>query len=224
MLFRTLDQVLGSATKVRVVRALMSVGGPVSGNEARLLAGVQSKSGMQAALDALTELGILQREETRRIQLFRINQNHDLVEPLRALFDAESSRITRLREALEKILDGGAVREHTLSIILFGSNARGDARPDSDLDLLVATEAESQIERVSEVLIDAIPAIRRRFGLRLSPLVLEKARVQERWRDGDPLMQNVLSEGRTLYGAHFHDLVEAWRDWEAPPPKTLPVR
>lgn len=210
MLFRTLDEVLGSATKVRVLRALMTLGSAVSGNEARLLAGVLSKSGMRSALDDLTELGIVEREVTRRIQLFRINRDHDLVEPLRALFDAESRRLARLREALEEILRGGAVREHTLSIIVFGSNARGDARPGSDLDLLIVTETGSQVERVLEVLIGAIPTVQHRFGLRLSPLVLEKARVLERYRDGDPLMQNVLSDGRTLYGTHFHEMVETW--------------
>lgn len=210
MLFRTLDVILGSPTKVRILRALIPLGHVVSGNEARLAAGVRSKSGMQSALDELTELGILERDDTRRILFFRVNRDHDLVAPLAALFDSESRRITRLRDALTEILDRGAVREHTLSIIMFGSNARGDARSDSDLDLLAVTEARSQVERVLQILIDGIPDIRRRFGLRASPYVLEKARVRERFRDGDPLMQNVLSEGRTLYGIHFHEMVDAW--------------
>jgi hypothetical protein len=66
------------------------------------------------------------------------------------------------------------------------------------------------VERVLEVLIDAIPGIQHRFGLRISPLVMEKARAQERYRDGDPLMKNVLSDGRRLYGTHFHEIVDAW--------------
>jgi predicted nucleotidyltransferase len=210
MLFRTLDAALGSTAKVRILRALLSLTSPVSGAELRSLSGVRSAGGMWTALGDLTELGIVEREATRRIQLFRINRDHDLVEPLRALFDAESRRLARLREVLEEILRGGAVREHTLSIIVFGSNARGDARPGSDLDLLVVTETGAHVERVLEVLINAIPAVQHRFGLRLSPLVLEKARVQERYRDGDPLMQNVLSDGRTLYGTHFHEMVETW--------------
>lgn len=210
MLFRTLDEVLGSTAKVRILRALLTQHSPVSGSEARALSGVRSQGGLWAALDELTALGILERDETRRIRFFRINRDHDLVEPLRALFDIESRRILKLREALQEILDTGAVRGHTLSIIMFGSNARGDARPASDLDVLAVTEAESQVERVLQVLIDAIPDVQRRFGLRLSPYVLEKARVQERFRDGDPLMQNVQSEGRTLYGTHFHEIVDAW--------------
>jgi predicted nucleotidyltransferase len=210
MLFRVLDEVMGSRAKVRVLRALLPLAAPVSGNEARLLAGILSKSGMQAALDELTALGILERDETRRIQFFRVNRDHDLIGPLTALFDAESKRINNLQEVLREVLDGGAVREHTLSIILFGSNARGDALPTSDLDLLAVTEVRSQVERVLEVLIDAIPDVQRRLGLRISPLVMEKARVQERYRDGDLLMKNVLSDGRRLYGAHFHEIVDAW--------------
>lgn len=210
MLFRTLDAALGSTAKVRILRALLPLTSPVSGAELRSLSGVRSAGGLWKALGELTELGLLQRDVSRRIQFFRINREHDLAEPLRTLFDAESRRLARLREALEEILRGGAVREHTVSIIVFGSNARGDARPGSDLDLLVVTETGSQVERVLEVLIDAIPAVQHRFGLRLSPLVLEKGRVQERYRDGDPLMQNVLSDGRTLYGTHFHEMVETW--------------
>jgi predicted nucleotidyltransferase len=209
MLFRTLDAVLGSTAKIRILRALMPLRSPVSGNEARMLAGVRSKNGMRTALDDLTDLGILEREQTGRIRLFRINREHDLVAPLQALFESEGRRIAGLRQALEDIMDAGAVREHTLSIILFGSNARGDARPGSDVDLLAITEA-GQAEHVQEVLIAAIPEIQRRFGLRISPYALPRERVQERYRDGDPLMQNIHSEGRTLYGTHFHEVVSLW--------------
>jgi predicted nucleotidyltransferase len=175
-----------------------------------MLAAVRSKSGMQTALHELTELGILERDDTRRIRFFRINRDHDLVAALTVLFEAESKRITELRAVVENALEEGAVREHTLSIIVFGSNARGDARPESDLDLLAVTEDRAQVERVLEVLIDAIDPVRRRFGMRISPLVLEKAQIQARYRDGDPLMKNVLSDGRRLFGTPFHEMVDAW--------------
>ncbi|HEX2208774.1 MAG TPA: nucleotidyltransferase domain-containing protein [Longimicrobium sp.] len=210
MLFRTLDAIIGSPTRVRILRALIGFGHVVSGNEARLLAGVRSKSAMRSALDDLTELGVLMRDDTRRIQLFRINPDHDLLGPLTRLFEAEARRSRSCGRCSCRSSTGGAVRGHTLSITVFGSNARGDARPSSDLDILAVTEAQPHVERVLEVLIDAIPDVQRRFGLRLSPLVLEKARVRERYVDGDPLMQNVLSDGRTPYGTHFHEMVDAW--------------
>ncbi|HZG43835.1 MAG TPA: nucleotidyltransferase domain-containing protein [Longimicrobium sp.] len=210
MLFHTINAALGTPAKVRLLRALMPLATPVSGNEARILAGIRSKSGMQAALDELVELGIVERDDARRIRLYRLNQAHDLFEPLKALFQAESRRTARLREALQALLEQGSVREHTLSIILFGSNARGNARPASDLDLLVVADAEPHVASVLRILVDGIPEIRHRLGLRLSPYVLDAGRVRERHRDGDPLMQNVLSEGRTLYGTPFHEIVGAW--------------
>lgn len=210
MLFRTLDEVLGSTAKIRILRALMPLRSPVSGNEARRLAGVHSKKGMRAALEELTDLEILEREQTGRIRLFRINRDHDLIGPLTLLFEAEFKRFAELRQAFHDILERGAVREHTLSIILFGSNARGDARPDSDADLLVVTDTESEIGSVERVLMDAEPEVRRRFGLRISPYVVDKARVEARFRGGDPLLQNIHSEGRTLYGTHFHEIAGVW--------------
>jgi predicted nucleotidyltransferase len=210
MLFRTLDAVLGSTTKIRILRALLPLTSPVSGNEVQFLAGIRSVSGLRAALRDLTELGILEREDTRRIKLFRVNRDHDLVEPLAAMFAAEGQRIVTLRQALRDILDGGAVRERTLSIILFGSNARGDARPTSDADLFVVVIDEPSVLRVREVLVDAMPEIQRRFGLRVSPLVLARERIVERYRDGDPLMKNIENEGRTLYGTHFQEVVGLW--------------
>lgn len=209
MLFHTLDAILGSTAKVRIIRALISLPSPVSGNELRTLARIRSKSGLKNALNDLTELGLLEREDTRRIRLFRINRGHDLAEPLAALFRAESMRIAELRQALRGILDAGAVQEDTLSIILFGSNARGDARPTSDLDLLVVTRVEPA-DHVRDVLLDAIPRTQRRFGLRISPLLLSEERVRERFRDGDPLMQKVHADGRTLYGTDFQEIVGVW--------------
>lgn len=210
MLFRPLDAALGSTAKVRILRALLPLMAPVSGAEAQALAGVRSSGGMWNALNELTDLGILLRDETRRIRFFRVNQEHDLFQPLKSLFEAEFKRFAKLRDAVREVMERGAVQQFTLSTIIFGSNARGDARPRSDLDLLAVTEEEAQVDPVLGVLIDAIPEMERRFGLRLSPLVLDRARVAERYRDGDPLMLNIEHEGRTVYGTPFHQIVGAW--------------
>ena len=124
--------------------------------------------------------------------------------------DAELTELREFREVLRDVLDKGAVQEHTLSIILFGSNARGDARPTSDVDLLVVVVDEPAVERVQEVLLGAVADIHHRFGFRIAPYALSRERVQERFRDGDPLMQNIHSEGRTLYGTHFQEIVGVW--------------
>ena len=59
MLFYVLDELLGTATKMRVLRVLLQLDSPVSGKEAKRLARVRSAASMWTALDELSDLGIL---------------------------------------------------------------------------------------------------------------------------------------------------------------------
>jgi len=84
-------------------------------------------------------------------------------------------------------------------IILFGSHARGDARPDSDLDLIVVeSEAfDKQRSRHQECLHlnDALGRVRVPKDI----LVFSAAEV-EYWRDSlNHVLARALREGRVLY-------------------------
>lgn len=56
--------------------------------------------------------------------------------------------IQRIKELGEKILPEGA------SLWLYGSRARGDARPDSDYDLLILLDKDSLQEKDTDVIYD----------------------------------------------------------------------
>lgn len=55
----------------------------------------------------------------------------------------------------KSLLDGVVEQFHPVRVILFGSRARGDARPDSDYDLLVVVDDEQVAERRTWGRIDA---------------------------------------------------------------------
>jgi predicted nucleotidyltransferase len=82
-------------------------------------------------------------------------------------------------------------------VILFGSRARGEARPDSDLDLLVI---ESDFERRGEEYGRLRKELR---GLDVAiDLVIYRKREVEQWGNvPGSFLHRVLGEGRVLAGA-----------------------
>lgn len=210
MLFHALDDVLGTTTQVQVLRALLPQRDPVSGREVERLSHARSRSALSRALDQLTGLGIVQRRQLAGTHLFQVNREHDLFPAIEALFQAEAARFAEFRTAVAAALEEAGVARAVLSVVVFGSMARGDAHPESDLDLLAATAGDDAVDAVNDALLARAEALQARFGFRISPIVLPRSRIMERFREGDPLMKNILDDGRTLLGASFREVAGAW--------------
>lgn len=96
-----------------------------------------------------------------------------------------------LEEAVARILAVGSPQK----IVLFGSRARGEARPDSDLDLLIIEESDLPRYRRS--------ARYRRALLGLFPskdVVVWTPREIAEWQGvANAFITSILAEGKTLY-------------------------
>jgi predicted nucleotidyltransferase len=99
------------------------------------------------------------------------------------------------RKAAEAILgaDGTRVRR----IILFGSRARGDAKPDSDLDLLVVTREATPTEQ--RAYRQSLHRVCRGFGLSVEPHVMTEGTFEETRTVIGGLAYPASTEGVTLY-------------------------
>src|SRR4051812_26480711 len=112
MLFAALEGVLGSSSKIQILRALLPLNGPVSGREAQRLARVSSDNGSRQALNTLTEMGVLTQQRLRGSHLYQVNRDHHLVAPLEALFMAEFQRMRMLRDIVRSGLEARGLLPH----------------------------------------------------------------------------------------------------------------
>ena len=83
------------------------------------------------------------------------------------------------------------------TVILFGSEARGEARIDSDIDLLIVIpdNLKSGYNKIRSQITDLLYDIELRHGILISPLIL----TQSMWTaHTTPFTLNVLKDGITL--------------------------
>jgi len=95
--------------------------------------------------------------------------------------------LTEIRSRLEKA-HGRRLR----GIVLYGSEARGDAGPDSDIDLLVLLDGPIDYLRDLESNLDALYPLAVEIGRRISAKPVD---VKEYERGRWPLYQNARREG-----------------------------
>ena len=86
---------------------------------------------------------------------------------------------------------------HPDKIILFGSQAYGTPKPESDIDLLVVMDYEGQHTMQAIKILQYLNTL-----ASIDLLVRTPAQVSERLRLGDRFMQEIMERGKVLYEAH----------------------
>ena len=100
------------------------------------------------------------------------------------------------KDALRKCLEAFDRVMPLRAVYLFGSHARGEARPDSDVDLCLVSEgAERQLDAAAEFR-RATRGIRPKPAFTLLPIA--PSRLQEKRDVGDHFFRTVLEEGILL--------------------------
>jgi Nucleotidyltransferase domain len=103
----------------------------MTGREIQRVIGHGSHQGVRNAANRLTGQGVLSRRSAGNANLYRLNRDHVAASWIEGLASMPEQVLGRLRGAI----DGW--KQPPALVVLFGSVARGDATPQSDVDLLV---------------------------------------------------------------------------------------
>lgn len=191
-----LDDLLGARSRVAVLRTLLAAADELTGREVARIAGVNH----QAAHDTLstfTAARLVVQIRRGRAFTYRINRDHALIQrPLSGLFAAEKQFWPRLQEDLRRRFGRRAV-----AVVVFGSAAREQEAPGSDVDVLLLARSSRQKEELQSLVQVQAGDVRQRFGVTLAGVVYTLDEFRRLARTGNPLARSILREGRALAGA-----------------------
>jgi HEPN domain-containing protein/predicted nucleotidyltransferase len=125
----------------------------------------------------------------------------------------------------QEIVDSVVDRFRPTRVILFGSRARGDARPNSDYDFLVEMECEGALNMCAGEVVNELA----KHNLRADVVVLRPGQLEEQRDDPGRMAWDIAREGIVLYPAKMAGLAiasliplpSARRVRESRPPQSL---
>jgi predicted nucleotidyltransferase len=198
-----LDDILSSKAKVGVLRVVCSVNAPLSGREIARRAAISSGNASRV-LGELTRSGVLLARDLGRVTTYELRDRRlPVLRELSSLFAGERRRRERAVVDLVKGIP------NVLSVTLFGSEARREARPESDTDLLVVLDKRT--EQVEKRLLHNGQAVGEKHLAPLSWYATDLAELREWERTGNPLLTNILADGVTLVGRPLWMLRRRWQ-------------
>lgn len=194
----SLDSILGSTSRVRVAKLLVQLPEKeFTGREIARLLGM-SHSSVLDALRMLTDDGLATARVLGRAHIFRVNRSYFLYNTLAILFRSEREQRRKIADLIRTSLASSSV-----SVVLFGSRARGTALRRSDVDLLVVSkdvnEAESALSRLRA-------RLRTSYGLELDAKVLTPGQLRSKL--GAPFVKAAMAEGVLIGGLPLEKVTE----------------
>ena len=151
----------------------------------RLLSDTYSLWSVQETLRVLARLGLVETQVIGRAGVHKINEEHVAVPSLRALVDP----IADLKQVV-----AAAAGPQARTVLLFGSIARGESTAASDIDLAVIAPADWDLgTQLADV-------VKRRLGNACDVLVFTAEEFDDRARDGEPVVSDILRDGVALVG------------------------
>src|SRR2546425_6767014 len=192
-----LEEVIGSPIRLRVAKLLVEhPTREFTGREVARILGV-SHATVNQAMQRLSDAGLVYARVVGRATAHRVNAESYLHHVVKELLELERGLAEAIPNAIRERLQDVAV-----SLIVFGSYARGDATRDSDLDLLVITDDPDAVEKRLAPLEGRFV---RSFGLRLSAKVVTRSNLAK--RPLPPYVRGALDEGLAIAGPPLRELV-----------------
>lgn len=205
---RPLSLLLGTKASVRVLRELALHGNALTTTAIARRTGITDQS-VRNTLKTILPTGVLDVFGQDRSSSYRLDVHHPIGHALLALFRAERERVEAIREAVASAAQG--MTPSPLAVWLFGSVARGEDEPGSDLDLLLVVDGDETADREANRFRDLLADLEREHQITISVVPMSTSDVERMAGAGEPLWKELMRDAVAWHGGRPETLVRAHR-------------
>jgi predicted nucleotidyltransferase len=186
-----------------VLEVLAGTESGLSASQIARLSARGTRAGQGVVLDRLVQHGLVIAERANTGYLYRLNRAHVLSPAVLGAVGARQEILDRLRTAT------AALDPMPVSVALYGSFARRQAGPGSDVDLLLVLDEafDRHADRWQAQLDGLEQQVLAWTGNGLEVLQLSTRQLADAVAAREPLMQSLLDEAVTLQGRDVADLL-----------------
>lgn len=197
-----LNDLLGQQSKVKILRFLINNDMELAGREIARTVSLAQRTTHSALMD-LWRQGIVGMRRAGKAKLYKINkENVFVLEALIPLFSFEGKLLSRLVASII-----GKTKKQAVSMVVFGSVAKGNERPNSDIDLLIVLAQGADSKKIELALDGLVLGISQKFGNLLSPVLLKESQFRSRYNHKDRFIRAIVANGKVIYGKTFMEMI-----------------
>jgi|SRR5690606_4128212 len=199
---KALDEIFSRWSNVAVLRALNKYVIGISGREVARAAGITVKNCF-TALNDLENIGIVKRVRGGRDHLFSLNRQHYLVKQgITPLFETEKQFVEEIFGDIKKYL-----KNKCESVYLFGSVARKEEEPGSDLDLCIIYNGTDQKKIIENSVFELQSLLHKKYYVNASPFYITKKEFIKRAKNKKPPVNEIINDGILIFGTSIEKML-----------------
>ncbi|MCJ1709527.1 nucleotidyltransferase family protein [Microbacterium sp. VKM Ac-2923] len=198
---------LTSKVAAAVLRVLSRTDAGLSGRQVHKVAGVGSTSSVHKALTDMVAVGLVTVESRPPSLIYRPNRVHVLWKAVGEALLSRDRAIEEIRLFFIDEVPDEVPEDWRVTATLYGSTARRDSTPQSDVDVLVVFPDGFDTDERADLALRLAERIEELTGNTAQVNTMDRGGFLRRQSDGDVFLANVQREGIHLFGPP----PETWR-------------
>lgn len=188
-----LNDILGNRAQIKVLRLLARTRSAHTGRELARMVG-QSHNTTRYALDELERNGLIVKQQAGRSNLYSLDQENIIfTDFLAPAFKLEERLLSEVADTFSRELG-----EALVDIVIFGSVARAEELPHSDLDLVLVFKDGTETGGLEDNIAEASLQVARRFGNQVSAIPLNRSDFYRKKKAKQGLWKDIAETGISI--------------------------